>query len=322
MDKAFRHLALAGAGALTFAGTGAAQTGIDQPCMAGPYVVFFDWGSDRLSPQAAAVLDTIAKAYRSCANAQVTIAGHTDRDGSTQANVARSRREAEHVRDYLVTRDIPDELIKLEAFGEGRPLVKTPDGQREPQNRRAEITFGVSRAPAEPTNLPQRSLAEALSSSVRSPSPRTPGSGPRNSRAIIATVSPEPEWHPAGGDPSALGFIDVGSYASRGKYKQAWTAFVFNGARSGHGQQYTRTMGLIQADCAANRSTLLSFRFYNGDTLVYTEGPAKGYSYPPLGSMSHEFLQIICGKHQPLAQVIPQDRLVSFSYGIFQSFKN
>jgi outer membrane protein OmpA-like peptidoglycan-associated protein len=32
--------------------------------------------------------------------------------------------------------------MTTEAFGEGRPLVETADGVREPQNRRVEITYG------------------------------------------------------------------------------------------------------------------------------------------------------------------------------------
>jgi len=70
------------------------------------------------------------------------IAGHTDRKGSDQYNVGLSQRMAANVRTYLAQRRISDGVMTTEAFGESRPLVETPDGISEPQNRRVEITYG------------------------------------------------------------------------------------------------------------------------------------------------------------------------------------
>jgi outer membrane protein OmpA-like peptidoglycan-associated protein len=136
----FFGLAIIGAAsALAFAQPAAAQT---DTCVAGPFMVFFTPDSDELTPQAKAILDNAATAYASCGDAQVLIAGHTDRKGSDQYNVGLSQRIASNVRSYLVTRGIPDGVITTEAFGESRPLVETADGVSEAQNRRAEITFG------------------------------------------------------------------------------------------------------------------------------------------------------------------------------------
>jgi OmpA-OmpF porin, OOP family len=131
------------AGALTFIQPAAAQ----QVCVAGPFMVFFDADSDnadsdKITPQGAAILDNAASAYATCGEAQVSIAGHTDRKGSDQYNVGLSQRVAANVRAYLASRGIPDGVITTEAYGESRPLVDTPDGVSEPQNRRVEITFG------------------------------------------------------------------------------------------------------------------------------------------------------------------------------------
>jgi len=111
-------------------------------CVAGPFMVFFDWDKDEITPQAAAILDNAASAYQTCGQAQVMIAGHADRSGSDQYNVGLSQRRAANVRSYLAGRGIPDGVMTTEAFGESRPLVETADGVREPQNRRVEITFG------------------------------------------------------------------------------------------------------------------------------------------------------------------------------------
>ena len=112
------------------------------PCVAGPFMVFFDWDRDEITPQASAILDNAASAYQTCGQAQVMIAGHADKSGSDQYNVGLSQRRAANVRSYLAGRGIPDGVMTTEAFGEGRPLVETADGVREPQNRRVEITFG------------------------------------------------------------------------------------------------------------------------------------------------------------------------------------
>ena len=108
----------------------------------GPFMVFFDWDKDEITPQAAAILDNAASAYATTGQAQVQLAGHADRSGSDEYNVGLSQRRAANVRSYLTGRGIPDGVITSEAFGESRPLVETADGVREPQNRRVEITFG------------------------------------------------------------------------------------------------------------------------------------------------------------------------------------
>jgi outer membrane protein OmpA-like peptidoglycan-associated protein len=112
------------------------------PVQVGPFVVFFDWDKDELTPQATAILDNAAAAYASTGQAQVQLAGHADRSGPADYNIGLSQRRAANVRAYLTGRGIPDGVITSEAFGESRPLVETADGVREPQNRRVEITFG------------------------------------------------------------------------------------------------------------------------------------------------------------------------------------
>jgi outer membrane protein OmpA-like peptidoglycan-associated protein len=113
-----------------------------EACVAGPYMVFFDPNSDELTPQAKAILDYAASAYAKCGRAQVMISGHTDRKGAADYNVGLSQRIASNVRSYLVSRGVPDGVTTTQSFGESRPLVETEDGIGEPQNRRAEITFG------------------------------------------------------------------------------------------------------------------------------------------------------------------------------------
>jgi len=108
----------------------------------GPFIVFFDWDKDEITPQAAAILDNAAAAYQQSGSASIVLAGHADRSGSDEYNVGLSQRRANNVRGYMAGRGVPDGSMTTEAFGESRPLVDTADGVREPQNRRVEITFG------------------------------------------------------------------------------------------------------------------------------------------------------------------------------------
>ena len=111
-------------------------------CAPGPYIVFFEWDSADITPDAASILDNAVSAYANCGSAQVMLAGHADRSGSPKYNMGLSERRNTSVRGYLTSRGIAEGSIASEAFGEGRPRVDTADGVRELQNRRVEITYG------------------------------------------------------------------------------------------------------------------------------------------------------------------------------------
>jgi OOP family OmpA-OmpF porin len=103
------------------------------------FLVFFDRDSSAISPAAAAILDTAARAYAPISDRCIlAIYGHADRSGSASYNLALSRRRAAAILAYLRARGVTGAAL-LEALGETRPLVDTADGAREPQNRRAEI---------------------------------------------------------------------------------------------------------------------------------------------------------------------------------------
>ena len=114
----------------------------------GPFLVFFDWDRSVITPEAAAILDRAADQYASTGQTSVTLAGHADKSGKPDYNVALSQRRADAVKDYMTKKGVAPGVITTEAFGESRPLVDTADGVREPQNRRVEITFGGAPAPA------------------------------------------------------------------------------------------------------------------------------------------------------------------------------
>jgi outer membrane protein OmpA-like peptidoglycan-associated protein len=111
-------------------------------CNSGPYIVFFDWDKSNLRPDAASVLDNAVAQYANCGMAKVMLAGHADKSGTAKYNVGLSQRRNDTVRGYLASKGVTDGAISAEAFGETAPLVQTADGEREPQNRRVEVTYG------------------------------------------------------------------------------------------------------------------------------------------------------------------------------------
>ncbi|RPF72576.1 OmpA family protein [Aurantiacibacter spongiae] len=112
------------------------------PCNQGPYIVFFDWDSADITPEAATVLNSALTAYGDCGTARVMLAGHTDRSGTVAYNQGLAERRNASVRAYMTGRGVPVARISSEAFGESMPRVPTADGVRELQNRRVEITYG------------------------------------------------------------------------------------------------------------------------------------------------------------------------------------
>jgi outer membrane protein OmpA-like peptidoglycan-associated protein len=102
-------------------------------------MVFFDWDSVALSPQAVGTIRQAAGLYKANSNARITTTGHTDRSGPESYNMALSLRRANVIKDELVRDGVPAQAIVVIGAGESRPLAPTGDGVREAQNRRVEI---------------------------------------------------------------------------------------------------------------------------------------------------------------------------------------
>ncbi len=103
------------------------------------HLVFFDHDSAEIPAGAGDALAALIDAAKSAAVPQITVVGHTDRSGGEDYNLGLSMRRAEAIRAVLESAGIDGARITLEAAGETAPSTATPDGVREPANRRAEI---------------------------------------------------------------------------------------------------------------------------------------------------------------------------------------
>jgi outer membrane protein OmpA-like peptidoglycan-associated protein len=105
------------------------------------FMVFFDWDRSNLSQQALTTIQQAADAFKAKGSARITATGHTDTSGPENYNMALSLRRANAVKDALVRDGVPATAIAVVGRGEQGLLVPTPDGVREPQNRRVEIVL-------------------------------------------------------------------------------------------------------------------------------------------------------------------------------------
>jgi len=103
-------------------------------------IVFFEFDSSVPPDSSAQTIDAVAANYRTCGWQSLSVTGHTDRSGSDAYNNALSLRRAEAVAGILSARGIASGNLTVDAKGETQPRVPTPDGERNPQNRRVEIT--------------------------------------------------------------------------------------------------------------------------------------------------------------------------------------
>jgi OOP family OmpA-OmpF porin len=129
-----------------------------------PETVTIPFPAKAVAPDAAAValIDELMSRAAFRAGGPVTIWGHSDSRGSDLQNLAASRRRAEAVRDYLMSKGVPRERMHIVALGEGRPVAPnrqldgSEDAMGQAKNRRVEIRV----------DLPGKSVDEEVPSSA------------------------------------------------------------------------------------------------------------------------------------------------------------
>jgi outer membrane protein OmpA-like peptidoglycan-associated protein len=105
-------------------------------------LVFFDWNSAVLGPSGLEVIALAAQAFKAGSPVTAQVTGFTDTSGSADYNQKLSERWANAVAAVLVQGGVPQTNLVVTGRGENDLRVPTPDGVREPQNRRVEIVEG------------------------------------------------------------------------------------------------------------------------------------------------------------------------------------
>jgi outer membrane protein OmpA-like peptidoglycan-associated protein len=103
------------------------------------FVLEFEPGTSTLTPDSQARLGDIIERARARSGGEIVVSGHTDRQGTLEANDRLSLERAQAIRALLVERGFKPELVEAVGRGEREPLVPTDDEVAEPRNRRAEL---------------------------------------------------------------------------------------------------------------------------------------------------------------------------------------
>jgi len=103
--------------------------------------ILFDAGKTSLKPGARKTLDRIAEQLKSDPAIKVVVEGHTDNTGKTDKNMALSEKRAQAVRDYLVSKGVPEDRITASGKGESEPVATNKTVAGRQANRRVELVI-------------------------------------------------------------------------------------------------------------------------------------------------------------------------------------
>jgi peptidoglycan-associated lipoprotein len=108
---------------------------------AGVNVVYFDYDSFALKPEARAVLERNAAHLQANKQFKVQLEGHTDDRGGREYNLALGQKRAETVRRALTLLGVSDAQVEAVSFGKEKPAASGADEATYAKNRRVEIKY-------------------------------------------------------------------------------------------------------------------------------------------------------------------------------------
>lgn len=116
---------------------GSAAPAAADPCPSGPFIVFFEWQSDALSPESQQILADALKRRGQCGGTRMLVSGHSDTSEQPGTDMARARA----VDRWLMRHGIAPDDIRVDALGTSRLRIETGPNIREFQNRRVELIY-------------------------------------------------------------------------------------------------------------------------------------------------------------------------------------
>lgn len=129
------------AGSRNVAPVDLANNNATAPGPASSRIVYFDYDSYVVKPEAQGIVESNARFLRANNTRRAVIEGHTDERGGREYNLALGQRRAEAVRRSLGLLGVPDSQIEAVSFGKEKPASTGSDEAAYSRNRRAEITY-------------------------------------------------------------------------------------------------------------------------------------------------------------------------------------
>jgi OOP family OmpA-OmpF porin len=109
-----------------------------------PYVlknIQFEINSATLTPGSFAELDRLSEFLFAHKEIKIEISGHTDDVGEDAYNMDLSRKRAESVKAYLISKQIEASSISSLGYGKTQPLIQSTSTDARKLNRRVEVRF-------------------------------------------------------------------------------------------------------------------------------------------------------------------------------------
>jgi len=101
--------------------------------------VNFGFNSVKVTPNARRILDGVAASMKLAPDNRFEIGGHTDSVGVEDYNVDLSRRRAEAVREYLVSKGIEPGRLEVRGYGASDPVASNDTEEGRSLNRRVQL---------------------------------------------------------------------------------------------------------------------------------------------------------------------------------------
>lgn len=101
--------------------------------------VNFDFDKAVIRPEDYAKLDQNVETLKKWGDVDVEVAGHTCNIGTDSYNMDLSRRRAEAVRHYLISKGVSADRLTVRGYGESRPAASNATLEGRVMNRRVEL---------------------------------------------------------------------------------------------------------------------------------------------------------------------------------------
>jgi outer membrane protein OmpA-like peptidoglycan-associated protein len=103
--------------------------------------LLFDFDSDRLREASKENLNNLASSLAQFGDSKLLLVGHTDDVGSDTYNEDLSRRRANAVASYLISRGVPSSRVATSGRGEAEPIAPNDTDANRQKNRRVEVAI-------------------------------------------------------------------------------------------------------------------------------------------------------------------------------------